>query len=120
MPFEPKIDFDFIGNGAPQGELATQLADFDYDLGYMRPYFDSNGQRCVTLRTGVVLNAETGKKEPKYEKVRIADLMNQGIHHDVFNSTSLRKDEWVHLDTQILLAARQRLRAWADLVSANS
>ena len=111
---------DFIENGRAHGEVGTQLAGCQYDPGMLRPYIDNHGQRCVTINAGHRFNHNTGKYEPYQKKVLIADLQRRGINSPVFNATSLRKEEWLQLDTVVLRAARQRLRAWSDLAAANS
>jgi hypothetical protein len=65
-------------------------------------------------------NKNTKRLEPVYEKVRVNDLIANGIHLPVYNATTLRKEEWIELDRVVLRAARFRLRAWADLAAANS
>lgn len=103
-------------NGAGHGPVAEQLQGCRFDPGLLRPYLDSRGQRCVTINTG-----RTGPDgKPVYEKRLVAEMINNGISSPVFNSTSLRKDEWVQLDGVVLKAARQRLRAWSDLAAANT
>jgi hypothetical protein len=92
-----------------------------YDPGMMQPYFNNRGQRAVTINTGkMVLNNKTNEYIPERKEVLISNLMQQGISSPVFNATSLRKEEWIQLDQVVLRAARQRLRAWADLSAANS
>jgi hypothetical protein len=90
--------------------VADQLASCRFDPGLLRPYIDGQGRRCVTVNNG----------KGGYEKRLVGELINNGIHSPVFNATSLRKEEWIQLDTVVLKAARQRLRAWADLAGANS
>jgi uncharacterized linocin/CFP29 family protein len=59
--------------------------------------------------------------KPVYEKVLVSDLVGNGMGMPVHNATlALRKDEWLQMDQQIRLAARQRLRAWADLRATNT
>lgn len=112
---------DFILNGQGHGPLAEMLAGCRFDPGMLRPYFDKHGRRCVTVNTGrSEYNPKTQRYEPKYEQVRIDDLIANGISTPVFNATSLRKEEWLQLDQVVLRAARYRLRAWADLAAANS
>lgn len=101
---------DYILNGQGFGSVAEQLAGCQFDPGLLRPYIDSHGRKCVT-----VLNNK-GKPEKRF----VSDLVNNGISSPVFNATSLRKDEWIQLDSVVLKAARQRLRAWGDLAQANS
>jgi hypothetical protein len=38
----------------------------------------------------------------------------------VLHATSLRKEDWIQLDTQVVTAAREPLVAWADLAAASS
>lgn len=108
---------DYIQNGSGYGQVGEALAGCRYDPGLMRPYIDSRGVRCVTVNTG--------RKDPQsgktlFEKRTVADVMAQGVFSPVFNATSLRKEEWIELDKVVVKAARQRLRAWADLEAANS
>ena len=107
---------DFIQNGQGHGAVGEQLAGCRFDPGMLRPYLDSRGQKCVTINTGRV----AGDGKPIYEKRTVAELLANGVSNPVFNATSLRKDEWIQLDSVVLRAARQRLRAWADLAAANT
>lgn len=101
---------DFVSNGRGHGPIGEALAGCRFDPGLLRPYIDNRGQRCVSLDNG-----RGGR-----DKHLVADLINNGITSPVFNATSLRKDEWIRLDNVVLKAARQRLRAWADLSAANT
>ncbi len=96
--------------------MASALEGCRWDPGLLRPYFDKNNNRCVTINTG--RRDPAGK--PIFEKRTIVDLQNMGITSPVFNATSLRKEEWIELDKKVLRAARLRLRAWADLAAANT
>lgn len=100
---------DYLQNGRPYGAVAEQLASCRFDPGLLRPYIDGQGRRCVSLAVG-----------NKLEKRYIAELQAQGISSPVFNATSLRKDEWIQIDSVVVKAARSRLRAWADLAAANT
>lgn len=111
---------DFIQNGQANGPVGQMLSGCQYDPGMLRPYIDNRGQRCVTINAGHRFNHNTGQYEPFQKKVLISDLQARGINSPVFNATSLRKEEWLQLDTVVLRAARQRLRAWRDLSAANS
>jgi hypothetical protein len=112
---------DYILNGAGYGEVGGALAEVRFDPGLMRPYYDERGRKMVTVNTGRrEYNEKTKRVEPVYEAARIKDLVDNGIQSPVFNATALRKEEWIMLDTQVLRAARYRLRAWADLAAANS
>lgn len=101
---------DFVLNGQASGMVAERMQDCRFDPGLLRPYIDSRGQRCVTISNG----------RGGYEKRTVAEMLSNGIHSPVFNATTLRKDEWIQLDSVVLSAARQRLRAWSDLSAANS
>ncbi len=112
---------DFIQGGQGFGPVGDFLANTGhgacrFDPGLLRPYIDGRGNRCVTINTGRV----DGGGKPVYEKRLVSDLMNSGISSPVFNATSLRKEEWIMLDQVVIKAARQRLRAWADLAAANT
>ncbi len=110
---------DFILNGEGHGPMGQALQEVRFDPGMLRPYIDQ-GERCVTVNTGRQRLDEQGRLVPIFEKVRVGDLMNAGIHSPVFNATSLRKEEWLRLDEVIIRAARQRLRAWSDLAASNT
>ena len=107
---------DYVMNGQGHGQVGEAIAGCRFDPGLLRPYWDSRGQRCVTINTGRFDAAG----RPVREKRTVGEMVNMGIMSPVFNATSLRKEEWIELDKVVLKAARQRLRAWADLASANS
>ena len=110
---------DYIQNNAGHGPVGQALAQCRFEPGMMRPYFNRNGIPSVTINTGKTIEKD-GKPVPELVSKSIAELMNQGIHNEVLNSTSLRKDEWLKIDQVVIKAARQRLRAWGDLAAANS
>lgn len=124
---------DFILNGQGHGEVASMLERVRFDPGMLQPFTETNpesplrGQRCVTVNTGRMLHRKDPKAPggfrmvPEKKTVSTRYLQNQGVHHPVFNAaTALRKEEWILLDSQVLRAARYRLRAYADLSKANS
>jgi hypothetical protein len=112
---------DFILNGNSHGEFAELLPGLRYDPGMLRPFFDERGQRVVVVNTGrKTFSKELGQYVPVLEKQLVKDLIANGIDSPVFNDTTLRKQEWIMLDQQILRAARYRLRAWADLSAQSS
>jgi hypothetical protein len=92
------------------------MAGCRFDPGLLRPYLDSQGRKCVTINTGQADN----NGHPVLRKELVSDLITRGISSPVFNATSLRKNEWIELDNVVIKAARQRLRAWADLSAANT
>ena len=111
---------DYVQNGQGFGEVAGALAGCRYEPGLMRPYFDDKGQRCVTINTGRKVKNEKGIYVPEFKKTLISNLAANGLGNPVWNATSLRKDEWITMDQQILKSARQRLRAWSDLAAVSS
>lgn len=96
-----------------------------FDPGVLRPYFDDFGNPCVVINTGrkkrvEVKNAKgtvTGYKyKPEYAEVRIKDLRDAGVQLPlVTNTTSLRKEEWLQLDQQVIPPQRTRLRLYNDI-----
>lgn len=123
---------DYIMNGQGFGQVGEALAGCHFDPGLLRPYLDSKGRYCVTVNTGrketrkdqngnIICNAYG---EPIYfpvkEKYLVSEMMMKGIPIPVTNATALRKDEWAQLDTVVITAARERLRAWADLAAAST
>ena len=112
---------DFVLNGVAHGDVSEQLAECRFDPGMLRPYFDSQGKRCVTINTGRrVYDNKAGVYIPEVKRVEIAELLSHGISSPVINATSLRKEEWINLDAQVVRAARERLRAWSDLAAVSS
>jgi hypothetical protein len=107
----------YVVNGQGFGPQAEAIAGCHFDQGLMRPYFDDAGRRCVSVNTGKFKkDAKSGLLVPVKEKVRIKDL---DFASPVLNATTLRKDEWIYMDTVVREAVRNRLRAWADIMATN-
>jgi hypothetical protein len=112
---------DFVLNGQGHGPAGGVLSEVRYDPGMLRPFVNNRGQRCVTVNTGQKAWSEKTKSfEPVQKTVLVEQLLARGVYSPVFNATSLRKEEWIELDRAVVRAARQRLRAWADLAAANT
>ena len=112
---------DFILNGQGHGAVGEQLAGARFDPGLLRPYVDAKGQHCVTVNTGrMQYDDKLHRMVPVYEKHLVRDMVNNGVPVPTTNATSLRKDEWLQLDQQVIKAARARMRAWGDLAAANT
>jgi len=112
---------DLFYNGQAQGPVAEQLAGCRFDPGLLRPFIDHNGRNCVTVNTGrMKYDEKTGQYLPIIKKRLVSEVISSGVNNPVLNATSLRKDEWLQIDRVILKAARERLRAWADLAGANT
>ena len=99
------------------GGMTQQFAGRQFDAGLRRPYYDKYDRPCVTVNTGR-WTIEKGERVPLRERRLVRDLILDGIIPPVFNATALRKEEWIELDRVVLLAARYRLRAVADLAAA--
>ena len=127
---------DYVLNGQGYGEFGQALAETGFDPGIFQPYTvnDAYGRpvRVCAVRTGkrvpvkdpngkVVVNAKTGRAELDWEKkvVRVTDLIDMGYDVPKANALSLRIDDWRHIESRVTLAARKRLRAWADLSAAS-
>lgn len=85
------VSVDYFMNGRASGDVASTLLNNGFDVSSLRPF--------------------TGKDERSYVTVN-------GKSKLVANApATLRKDDWIHLDTAIIKAAKPRLRAWGDLMS---
>jgi len=113
---------DYILNGEGHGAVGEAMAECRFDAGLLRPFKDKRGIPCVMVNTGrAEFNKEKGGYVPILEKMTIHQAQSVlGINNPVLNATSLRKDEWLMLDQVVILAARRRLRAWADLAASNT
>lgn len=116
---------DFVLNGTPHGRVAGVMQQVRFDPGLMRPYMDTGSigktWKCCTVNTGrMVYNKAKEKYEPEYEQVRVRDLMDAGVFSPVFNATAMPKESWIKMDTKILMAARLRLRFYADIAKRNT
>jgi len=88
---------DFILNGNATGSVAERLLASNFDVNALRPYIGADGRAYITTTNAA------GK------------LVAQPIHT---NSATLRKDDWILLDTAIIKTAKARLKAVADLRGA--
>jgi hypothetical protein len=123
---------DYILNGKGHGPVGEELGRFGFDPGYLRPFVDSHGKYCVTIRTGRTENRKNDSgslicnrdgvpiEYHVMETVYVKDLMRQGQPTPVVNATTLRKDEWLAFDQAVVKQPRARLQAFADLAAANS
>lgn len=109
------------GGQGEVGSYVTPQAGQRFDPGIHKPYFDpKTGRPMVTVNTGRTrYDKKSGLEIPIKEEVFVRDLMDEGIYSPTFNATSLEKLQWIRLDSLILAATRQRLRAWADLMAAS-
>jgi hypothetical protein len=114
---------DFVLNGQAHGPVGDVLSGCRFDPGLLRPYIH-NGVPYVTINTGRMAKSRDPKHNgayvPELKAVPCSELAKRGINSPVHNATSLRKEEWIQFDQVVVKAARQRLRAWSDLVAASS
>lgn len=83
-------------NGQANGSVASALMQNDFDVATLRPYIGKDNRTFITRNEG-----------------------GKAIAVPTMNSTAtLRKDEWIQLDTAVMSAAMSRLRVVADLRSA--
>ncbi len=93
---------NFIMNGQGHGDVASVLMANNFDPNSLRPYVGNDGRSYITTNTGQT----DGGGNPVYNQL-------------VTNApATLRKDDWIQLDTAILKAAKPRLNAVGDLRSA--
>lgn len=123
--YNPQFASSVVQNIA--GDFAPSLGGgWDRNFFHMRrPYIPERGPNagklCVTVNTGR-WTVERGQRVPIRQQRRAFDLLSNGyqVPSMVFNAMSLRKEQWIELDRQVVKAYRARLRAWADLMASNS
>lgn len=86
------------------GGIASTLLANNLDYGALRPFIGNDGKHYVSTR-------KYDRKKGRY--VRVAEPISNAV-------ATLRKDEWIAIDRAVIKAAQPRLKAWADLRSANS
>jgi len=97
------MNIDFISKTGSQGEVANHIqansAGGRMDVGLMKPWFNpKTGKSYVTVYTG-----GDAKKEESYKNIPVT------------NST-LRRDEWKHLDAAVMAISESRLGGIQDLI----
>lgn len=113
------MNSNLVANGRDAGQVIDMMSgQIRFESGLLRPYLVSRGGRNIPYFT---VNTKRNDDGTWQKKAYSADqLAQRGIYSPVTNATTLRKEEWLQLDQVVLRAARYRLRAWADLSSANS
>jgi uncharacterized linocin/CFP29 family protein len=105
---------NFILNGEGHGNVANVLMANNFDTNALRPWIGDDGKSYITVNTGKVypeVDPNTGGKHPKAGQ----PILNAMV---INTPATLRKDEWIQLDTAIIKAAKPRLNAVADLRAA--
>ena len=95
---------NFFLNGQANGSVAQLLLNNNMDPNVLRPWIGKDGRSYRAQQNG--LDPKTG-----------APLFKAVVHNA---PATLRKDEWILLDSAIIRASRVPLRLWADLRGANS
>lgn len=109
---------DYILNGQAHGEFGKHLEGMSFDPGYSRPFFNDKGVPCVTINTGKVLEKD-GKRILERKTYPVGELARNGRFSPTWNSTTLRKEEWVYVDKEVLEANKAPLMAWSDLAKSS-
>lgn len=114
---------DLVLNSLGANEVGVDFIEpgTRFEPGLLRPYVDlQTGRKMVTINSGRKrYDDKTNTYSPVYEEILLSDLEAKGVSSPVGNASSLRKDEWIMLDQVVIRAARQRLKAWADLSAAS-
>ncbi len=84
---------DLIYKGQASGSVASTLLANNFDVDALRPYIGDDGRTSFITRN-------SGGKE---------------IAIPIQNNATLRKDEWINLDTAVIAAAKERLGFVADV-----
>ena len=87
---------DYVLNGKAHGSVANILMKNNFDANCLRPYIGKDGREYITQN-----------RNGKLVAVPIANA-----------TATLRKDEWIELDGVVVKAAKERLKAVADLRGA--
>lgn len=98
-------------------------AEIDY-FAY-RIFRDSKYDKPSVLVRNGQWTVEKGVRVPIRKAVRVLDLLNRGETgpggmYITANATSLRKEDWIQLDREVIKVARPVLKAWADLAASQS
>ncbi len=87
---------DLILNGQAHGAVAQKLLQNGFNLGVLRPWIGDDGRTYVTdVRNG-----------------KMVSVLAQNV------TATLRKNEWIELDTAVISAAKERLRVVTDIRAA--
>lgn len=116
------------GGPVQTGTILNSLRGNIPDRNWIRlrqPFVDDYGRAYVILndlKGGYTRNDSTGgEPKPLLRAYLINELRSMGFQLPaVCNAATLRKEDWIQLDRQVIRPARQRLQAAADLEAANS
>jgi hypothetical protein len=93
----------FMSQGDIPSGVVQNLLDHNGDIGCLRPWRSKNPD---DKRSYITVNS--GR----------TDASGKPIFNNIVTNAPalLRKDEWIYLDEQLIRVAKQRLRAWKDLM----
>lgn len=91
---------EYVMNGQGHGSVANVLMASGFDPRALRPYIGQDGRSYIT--------ANSGRVDPNTGKPILNALVTNA-------PATLRKDDWLQLDTAVIKAAKPRLNAVADL-----
>lgn len=94
---------NFVLNGQARGDVASVLMANDFNPAALRPYIGRDGRTYITVNSG--------RTDKDGKPVFASALVSNAV-------ATLRKDDWIQLDTAVLKAARPRLRVVKDLRAA--
>ena len=92
---------DLIVNGAASGSVANLLMQHNFDPSALRPWVGNDGRAYIACNTGTFNSDGTPK---------MAAMVTNA-------DATLRKDDWLQLDTAVLKVAKERLNIVSDLRS---
>jgi hypothetical protein len=112
------LDVDAGQGSNDHGNIGAALnsRNMGFDPGRLRPYME-NGVPCVTINTGRMIRDDKapGHTRPERKQFSIEALRRKGIYVPTENATTLRKEDYIMIDRTLVMAARYRQRAAADL-----
>lgn len=96
---------DLIIDGNAQGDVASRLLACNMDARHLRPFIGNDGRSYISQ------DDPSGKRDDNGNPIQVAVPVRN-------TTATLRKEEWIMLDTAITKAALPRLKAVADLRAA--
>lgn len=117
------VEVDYLRGGQPHSSVINRLADaptaVHFDPGLLRPMLMEDGKKYCWLATGRMTTNGHGKQVPEREPIPVGRLIANGMVPATFNA-ALPHQVWQRIDTAVIRASRDRLRAWNDLAAANT
>lgn len=104
---------DLIINGAASGNVANTLMAHNFDPRALRPWVGNDGRSYIAHNSGKL----HGPVLPDGKTPTPEHMIGKPITNSLVTNApaTLRKDDWIQLDTAVIKAAKPRLNAVADL-----